>query len=147
MKLFKSKISKPILKQQKSLDCACPRAPTRGFTLIELLVVIAIIAILAPRLWPAVGRTNLRGQRMNCGSSLRQLALAAIMYQHDTGKPIDYSDVTTLWMKTLIEYQARVQLIRLCPSAANTNSPTGDAAHPWDWSSGSVRVFGSYGIN
>jgi len=86
---------------------------------------------------------------VKCLSNLKQMSLAAIMYQHDTGKPIDYTSVDMLWMKTLIEYQANVAAIRLCPTASNTNRANGqgDATHPWSWSSGKNLMFGSYAIN
>ena len=81
-------------------------------------MVIAIIAILAGLLLPALARAKAKAHEIECVSNLRQITIAAVMYQQDTGKSLDYNITETLWMKTLIDYDIRVNNIRLCPTAA-----------------------------
>jgi len=58
----------------------CRRA---AFTLVELLVVIAVIALLAALLFPVFAQTRARSQSTTCGSNLKQLTLAWMLYAGD----------------------------------------------------------------
>lgn len=56
---------------------------TKAFTIIELLVAIAIIAILAAMLLPSLARGKEAARRTQCGSNMKQLLVAAIIYAED----------------------------------------------------------------
>jgi prepilin-type N-terminal cleavage/methylation domain-containing protein len=54
-----------------------------AFTLVELLVVIGIIALLLAIMLPVLGKAREASKRLACGSNLRQLSIALIMYAQE----------------------------------------------------------------
>jgi prepilin-type N-terminal cleavage/methylation domain-containing protein len=128
-----------------------------GFTLIELLVVIAIIAILAAMLLPSLVRAKTKAQQVKCTSNLKQMSLAHSMYVGDFGRSVPYDLGNSLWMAKLMDYQAKVHLLRYCPSAPEPlhrinrnplNPDYGTADETWIWRTNANDGYqGSYAYN
>jgi len=89
------------------------RIAKAGFTLIELLVVIGVIAVLLAVLMPALRASREQAQRAVCGSQLRQLAMAHVMYQqsHDgwITPAAQENGVAQYWYNTLGPYFEHVR--------------------------------------
>ena len=121
----------------KAAEAGGPRA---GFTLIELLVVIPIIAILASMLLPALARAKTKSESIKCVSNLKQLGVANFMYANDSGKTLPYNIKVEgrgeLWMTGLMINYAKVDQVRLCPTAPyRAKQPSGSATSAWVWGS------------
>ena len=67
-----------------------------AFTLLELFVVIALLALLSALALPAVNRSKVSAQRIQCIHNLRQLGLAAQMYwDENNGNAFRYRGAAT----------------------------------------------------
>jgi prepilin-type N-terminal cleavage/methylation domain-containing protein len=131
-----------------------PSRACGAFTLIELLVVIAVIGILAALLLPVLSKTKLKALQTQCLSNLKQIALAHTMYlgdYHETCLQYDFTGDNLLWMGRLIAYQGKVDSVRLCPAASETNAPErfGTANKAWYYDSRQPlkRWRGSFSLN
>ena len=74
----------------------------KGFTLIELLVVIAIIALLMGILMPALARVRQLAQRVVCGTNLKGIGTAMMVYSNDdpSNRFPRAGGRTTVWANT-----------------------------------------------
>lgn len=123
---------------QKTVPQSLSRDSHRGFTLIELLVVVAIIAILAGMLLPVLARARDKGKSAKCQSNLRQLGMAAMMYDEDHQVyPIGWPTADLLsqqpvpiWYRQLQPYLGRNasvagQGVFICPSSLQREQRNG----------------------
>jgi prepilin-type N-terminal cleavage/methylation domain-containing protein/prepilin-type processing-associated H-X9-DG protein len=71
----------------------------RGFSLVELLVVIGIIALLIAFLLPTLAAARRSAETVQCGSNLRQLAAALILYANENNGyfPPNTGDEQLFW--------------------------------------------------
>lgn len=66
----------------------------RGFTLIELLVVVAIIAVLMAILLPSLNHARNNAKMVVCGSNLRQIGTAFMLYMQENQERIPNDNTT-----------------------------------------------------
>jgi prepilin-type N-terminal cleavage/methylation domain-containing protein/prepilin-type processing-associated H-X9-DG protein len=71
------------------------KSPSNGFTLIELLVVVAIIALLIAILLPSLGKARENARITVCGTHLRQIAAANLMYIDQNGGSMITAEIDT----------------------------------------------------
>lgn len=66
----------------------------KGFTLVELLVVIAIIAMLLAILMPALAKVKTLAYQMLCGTNLKGVANAILVYSQDNSEKYPVAGVS-----------------------------------------------------
>jgi prepilin-type N-terminal cleavage/methylation domain-containing protein len=97
-----------------------------AFTLVELLVVIGIIALLVAMLMPVLSKAREAGNRVKCGSNIRQLVMGAIMQAQEKRKkgvlfPNDDGGNDTL--AHIIPEYVNSPSVAVCPSTSNSIRP------------------------
>lgn len=131
---------------------------TVGFTLIKLLVVIAIIAILATILFPVFARARDNARRTGCLSNLKQIGLGVMQYTQDYDEMMPMSnysptgvgsgnDGTGFWWMDAVQPYVKSNQLFTCSSRTSTVGSADYTLYRSRPDRGTLRQFGTYGIN
>jgi prepilin-type N-terminal cleavage/methylation domain-containing protein len=105
----------------------------KGFTLVELLVVIAIIAMLLAILMPALAKVKTLAYQMLCGTNLKGVANAILVYTQDNNEKYPVAGTSNpVWNATGSNpvgnlYGNSNNWAWDNPAKTGTNGPTGKA--------------------
>lgn len=121
-----------------------------AFTLIELLVVVAIITILIAILLPSLSKARDQAKTVACGSNLKQLGIAHVMYtmeNQDKYMLVSYTSGGSQypwWMliRNYVNNSAKVALCKSQPEILNSY-PTWASMGVTQWSYGYNMQFGA----
>jgi prepilin-type N-terminal cleavage/methylation domain-containing protein len=98
--------------------CAASNLPpfqsSAAFTLVELLVVVAVISVLAALLLPSLRQAKLSARRTECANNMRQVGIAAAIYQGDFQgfTPVSWKG----WRMALLAYAGDARVFH-CPAS------------------------------
>jgi len=87
----------------------------RAFTLVELVVVIAILALLAAMSLPALCKTNIKSNGLQCVSNMKSLAAAWLMFSTDNNDKLlsSYAAESIRWVNGNVDNSAGADFIDL----------------------------------